>query len=229
MTRGLTPVIAALALVMAVPGYAQDAVEEGATSDDAAAPVEAVPESEQTYILAAPARFLAAYGGQEWLDPESEICLEDGETVVLARPASRIVSMELRGPLCTTVAAAPDEASILVERESQTRTVRAGATRGVSTTSRLQASDPQTPGFRVASGTEGVLARFPVGTRVALETEICLARREQVTLISSRGQRVTYRGPGCARRNTRPSSDNLGGFTFGWNGYAAPRAIVALP
>lgn len=172
-----------------------------------------------TYIVAAPARFLEAYGGAEWLDAATEICLEEGEVVELARPSARIAAMELRGELCTTVADAPDAATVLIEAPAPDRRVRTAATRGVGATSRNRPAF-----FRVASGSEAVLERYPRGSRVTEQSEICLARGQQVTLISSAGQRVTYRGPGCARRNAEPSGRNVGGFTFGWNGWGVPSA-----
>jgi hypothetical protein len=70
--------------------------------------------------------------------------------------------------------------------------------------------------YRVANGSAGVLARFPKGTQVTLQTEICLKAGEQVTVSGSNGQSVTYNRPGCLKRDGRPTGENAGGFTFGW-------------
>jgi len=69
-----------------------------------------------------------------------------------------------------------------------------------------------------------VLAEYPRGTQVALETKICLKAGEQVTITGSNGQTVTYNLPGCMRRNAVPTPQNAGGFTFGW---AAPSGASA--
>lgn len=206
---------------------AQDADETESEFEEEVLETDEEPVEEATvltYILSAPDRFLAEYGGAEWLDAGTEICLEEGEVVELARPSARIAAMELRGALCTSVADAPQAATVLVEAQSRPPRVRSGAVRGTaSVTSR------RTVGYRVASGSEAVLAQHPRGSRVTSESEICLERGQQVTLISSAGQRVTYRGPGCARRNAAPSARNIGGFTFGWNGHALTRHTVRLP
>lgn len=73
------------------------------------------------------------------------------------------------------------------------------------------------PVYRVASGSPAVLTRFPRGTLVTLQTEICLKQGEQITMVGSNGQSVTYNRPGCLRRNGRPTGENAGGFTFGWS------------
>ena len=237
----MMPRFAALIAVLwavAVPAaHAQDTaeatLEEVVGADETVDATEAVTEEpadpEPTYILSASDRFLGLYGGEAWLAPDLEICLEEGERVQLGRPGSDIASMELRGALCTRVADASEVASIVVERVEERQVVRAGATRGVSTSNtRPRAAASRTPSFRVAAGTGNVLDQFPVGTRIMTGTEICLERGQQVTLISNRGQRVTYRGPGCARRNTQSSESNLGGFTFGWNRFGSS-SPVALP
>lgn len=231
MMSRLAGLIAVLWAVAAPAAHAQDSAEAMAdeTVEVTETASEESPTSEPTYILSASDRFLGLYGGEAWLAPDLQICLEEGERVQLGRPASDIASMELRGALCTRVADASEVASIVVERVEERQTVRAGATRGVATNNtRPRAAASRTPSFRVAAGTGNVLDQFPVGTRVMTGTEICLDRGQQVTLISNRGQRVTYRGPGCARRNTQSTESNLGGFTFGWNRYGTNRP-VALP
>ena len=72
------------------------------------------------------------------------------------------------------------------------------------------------PIYRVASGSPGVLERFPRGTVVTRETAICLKAGEQITVTGSNGQSVTYTGPGCLKRSAPATPQNLGGFTFGW-------------
>jgi len=57
------------------------------------------------------------------------------------------------------------------------------------------------PIYRVASGTPGVLERFPRGTIVTRDTGICLKAGEQITVTGSNGQSVTYTGPGCLKRS----------------------------
>jgi hypothetical protein len=72
------------------------------------------------------------------------------------------------------------------------------------------------PVYRVASGSPGVLLRFPRGTQVSLQTVICLKAGEQITVTGSNGQSVTYNRPGCLKRNGPVTGENAGGFTFGW-------------
>lgn len=246
MTHRLIPALATIALLSGASAYAgpqdmepqdEDPAEEAMADvmdaetemEEAIAETETETETETdtnpTYIVSATGRFLEAYPTRNWLDPELEICLEEGEVVQLARPASSIASMELRGEMCSTVAAAPDVATVVVETVRPPRNARMGSVRG----SGSSAGVARVAGFRIASGSADVLERFPRGSQVTRETEICLERGQQVTLISHRGQRVTYRGPGCARRNAQPSSTNLGGFTFGWNGHATLQESVALP
>lgn len=78
---------------------------------------------------------------------------------------------------------------------------------------------PQTPPrpviFRIASGSPAVLARVPRGTLVQRSTALCLKAGEQVSVAASNGQSVSYTGPGCLKRQARPTRDNIGGFTFG--------------
>ena len=69
--------------------------------------------------------------------------------------------------------------------------------------------------FRVASASPAVLTRLPKGTVVHRSTVLCLDRGEQVTISGNIGQMVTYNGPGCLRRQTRPTLENIGAFTFG--------------
>ncbi|MHA7820720.1 MAG: hypothetical protein ACX930_13825 [Erythrobacter sp.] len=184
------------------------------------------------YVVAASDRFLSTYPGTQWLESDLEICVEEGETVVLAQQQRVIERLELRGPVCTLVAEAEAVASVVVARtdEFSPRTARArtGATRGGSRLN-FRGSVENATLFRVASGSDAVLERFPRGTSLTRATEICLERGEQVTLISNRGQRVTYRGPGCARRVTAPGGTNVGGFTFGWNAHALQEPTVRLP
>lgn len=223
MIRTIGLALAALALFSPPAAMAQDIAiesETGTVEEPATPPT----EPQGTYILAASDRFLALYGSEGWLDPELEICLEEGEQVQLGQTGTDIATMELRGALCTRVADAGDVATIVVER-APVRPTRTAATRGATS----RTASASAPIFRVATGTGDVLSKFPAGTRVTQELEICLARGQQITLISSRGQRVTYRGPGCARRNARPSATNQGGFTFGWNGLGGGRDVAVLP
>lgn len=235
-----TRAMAALSLLALAhaPAMAQD--EGGASEVLTEAMVEAVEETVEeageedgrtgfqlggpgpSAILLAPSRFLGTYG-EGWLEADAEVCLEQGEVVVLAPSEARIASVELRGPLCTIVGDAPEVATIVVELPAAGSRPRSGATRGVAPARASRSPTPRSPSFRVAAGSDAVLARYPRGTRVVESAEICLERGEQVTLISSAGQRVTYRGPGCARRNVEPSGRNVGGFTFGWNGWSDPR------
>lgn len=202
----------------------EEAAEAGAdgveaqeeTTEEGPAPE---PADTTSYIIAASDRFLTEYSGNGWLMPDLEICLEEGEVVVLAQPSANIERLELRGPLCTQVADTVSVATIVIETfaVAESTSVRAAVVRGAATPS----AGPRRAVFRVASGSDPVLERFPRGSTVTRASEICLERGEQITLVSNRGQRVTYRGPGCAKRNTQPSPGNLGGFTFGWNEYRA--------
>lgn len=81
--------------------------------------------------------------------------------------------------------------------------------------------------YRVASGSPSVLARFPRGTQVTLQTEICLMAGEQITVTGSNGQNVTYNRPGCLKRSGNPTPQNAGGFTFGWARPSGREAIEA--
>lgn len=78
------------------------------------------------------------------------------------------------------------------------------------------------PIYRVRSGTPSVLERFPRGSVVTEETEICLEEGEQVNVIGDNGQSVTYVGPGCMARSAPATGDNEGGFIFGSNEVAVP-------
>jgi hypothetical protein len=69
--------------------------------------------------------------------------------------------------------------------------------------------------FRVANASPAVLDRYPRGSVVQRSSRLCLDTGEQITILGTNGQRVTYRGPGCLQRQTRPTRENLGGFIFG--------------
>lgn len=69
--------------------------------------------------------------------------------------------------------------------------------------------------FRLASGSPSVLARFPRGMIVQPSTALCLAGGEQLTISSSIGQSATYTGPGCLKRQGKPTRENIGAFVFG--------------
>jgi len=74
---------------------------------------------------------------------------------------------------------------------------------------------PRTIIFRVASGSAAVLVRFPRGTVVQQSMALCLNEGEQLTITANIGQSATYSGPGCLRRQGKPTPDNIGAFTFG--------------
>lgn len=76
---------------------------------------------------------------------------------------------------------------------------------------------PPPPVFRVRSASPAVLEKFPRGSEVTRKTRICLEEGEQLTIVGSNGQSVTYTGPGCMQRSAPSTSDNVGGFTFGYN------------
>lgn len=82
---------------------------------------------------------------------------------------------------------------------------------------------PPPPIFRVRSGSPSVLERFPRGSVIDEDTEICLEDGEQINVIGNNGQTVSYVGPGCMTRTAPASSENEGGFIFGHreNGDAA--------
>lgn len=69
--------------------------------------------------------------------------------------------------------------------------------------------------FRLASGSPSVLARFPRGMIVQHSTALCLTGGEQLTISSSIGQSATYTGPGCLKRQGKPTRENIGAFVFG--------------
>lgn len=98
----------------------------------------------------------------------------------------------------------------MAERASSNR-VRTGALRGGPGPS----VPPRPIIFRLASASPPVLQRYPRGTMVQHSTALCLAQGEQATISASNGQSVTYTGPGCLKRQAKPTSTNLGGFTFG--------------
>ena len=195
---------------------AVEAAAEEVESEASAEPAAPLPPA---YIIAANDRFITEYAGDGWLRPDQEICLEEGEVVQIARRqpsdgAIERVSIELRGEMCTLVGEAEEAATIvLVTMEGGVgpNGPRAAVVRGTLPGGGAARRDV----FRVASGSEAVLERFARGSTITRSSEVCLNSGEQITLISRRGQRVTYRGPGCARRSERPTPGNLGGFTFG--------------
>lgn len=69
--------------------------------------------------------------------------------------------------------------------------------------------------FRLASGSPSVIARFPRGMIVQPSTALCLTQGEQLTVSSSIGQSTTYTGPGCLKRQGKPTRENIGAFVFG--------------
>lgn len=71
-----------------------------------------------------------------------------------------------------------------------------------------------------------MLAKYPRGSEVSRDTRICLKDGEQISIVGSNGQSVTYVGPGCAQRTGRPTRENQGGFIFGWNGWGTPDVAV---
>ena len=87
---------------------------------------------------------------------------------------------------------------------------------------------PPPPVYRVRSGTPSVLERFPRGSVVTEETEICLEEGEQVNVIGENGQSVTYVGPGCMTRSAPATGENEGGFIFGSNEVAVPERGAVL-
>lgn len=141
---------------------------------------------------------------------KTEICLEAGEQITIASNKGRQFSYQ--GPGCFEV-------------KEPTSSSNAGAMmEGVGV--RPPPPPPLTI-YRIASGTSGVLARFPRGTEVTLKTVICLKAAEQVTLQGANGQSVTYDRPGCLRRGGKVSPENLGGFVFGWRLPASGDAVRA--
>lgn len=116
-----------------------------------------------------------------------------------------------------------DRAAAIAERERAERTRGAPPTAsarppGRTRTGAVRGTPPTPPRpviFRIASGSSAVLARFPRGTLVERSTALCLRAGEQVSVAASNGQSVSYTGPGCLKRQARPTRDNIGGFTFG--------------
>ena len=135
------------------------------------------------------------------------VCLEAEDTVTVVDEDG---TFTLRGPGCSYAARTTPSTTKAFIASTSTRRVRTGAVRGSGSG---PSSKPVV--FRVSGGTEAVLARFPRGSVVQRRANICLAEGQQLSIAGSNGQRVTYRGPGCMKRNARPTRDNLGGFTFG--------------
>ncbi len=69
--------------------------------------------------------------------------------------------------------------------------------------------------FRLAAASPSVHDRMKRGAVITRATVLCLKSAEQATIIGSNGQSVTYTGPGCLKRQGRPTSDNIGAFVFG--------------
>jgi hypothetical protein len=153
---------------------------------------------------------------------EYEAALEGGDTAAADAAYERYAKVASNAPEKEWVdEIAIARAASIAERERQERErmappsaapgIRVGATRE-------SASRPPPPRpviFRIANASPSVLQRVPRGTLVERTTVLCLMDGEQVTISASIGQSVTYTGPGCARRNARPTSDNVGGFSFG--------------
>lgn len=92
-------------------------------------------------------------------------------------------------------------------KRTRTGSIRASA--------RPAAMPPRPIIFRLANGSPAVLKRHPRGTLVQRTTALCLNPGEEATIVGSNGQSVSYNGPGCLNRKARPTSTNIGGFTFG--------------
>ena len=163
----------------------------------------------------------AQYHVGQKVSDTARICLREGDIVtVLGNGGTRV----LRGPGCFMLASMTRTRRFAAMISGNPSRARTGAVRGGSVN-----GGSRTVTFRVSSATDSVLERFPRGSLVSRSTRICLEEGEQITIVGSNGQRVTYRGPGCARRNARPTEDNLGGFTFGWNTYGIAPDAAVLP
>lgn len=140
----------------------------------------------------------------------ARLCLQNGDRVtLLSGDATRVFA----GPGCfdTRRSGTSSRSTFAQLTRQRSGRARTGAIRGGS------ASDPGSRPvvFRVAAGSDSAIERYPRRSIVNRSSRICLEDGEQITIIGSNGQRVTYSGPGCARRTARPSADNIGGFVFG--------------
>jgi hypothetical protein len=159
--------------------------------------------------------------------------LANGQMIQL-RAGDRITAVTISGEQTFS-----GPGSFRIEEESGSRTrlaelfssrqrMRTGAVRS-SGDDTAERSAPRPIIFRVASGSDTVLQRIPQRTVVSRTSRICLSEGEQITLIGTNGQRVTYTGPGCARRNSRPTGTNPGGFVFGWNRSGGAPTMEVVP
>lgn len=156
---------------------------------------------------------------------DGSICLDEGDQVtVLTSNGTR----QFVGPACIRSVSAPPVARTASRAPGSASAAsappRAGASRRRATT---PSSRPIV--FRVSGGTEAVLEEYPRGTLVRRDDNICLDEGEQLNIAGSHGQRLTYSGPGCMERSARPTRDNIGGFTFGWNAFGLPIDQVSVP
>lgn len=191
-------------------------VEEEAAQADSDAPVAAASGSGgggnggSGVVVKSAGPTSATYPVGKRIAANSRLCLQAGDSVTLL---SRGGTRAFRGPGCFTTGtsgASSRSAFAQLTRQRGGR-ARSGASRGGSS----DESGSRPVVYRVAAGTDSAIERYPRRSLVNRSSRICLENGEQITIIGSNGQRVTYSGPGCARRTARPSADNIGGFVFG--------------
>ncbi len=139
---------------------------------------------------------------------------EEPEALATARAEYIRVMREVMGVETDGMIELPPVEAVVVESAEDgprsRKRVRTAAMRGTP-----PPPPPRPVIFRIASGSPAVLARFPRGMLVQRGTAICLKTGEQLNIAGSNGQSVSYSGPGCLNRGGRPTSENVGGFTFG--------------
>lgn len=144
---------------------------------------------------------------------EHEAAIAGGDTAAIDQAHLRLQEAKRKAaergvhvepPLNTRGIAA---AAPAVPKRTRTGSIRASA--------RPAAVPPRPIIFRLAAASPAVLKRHPRGTLVQRTTALCLNPGEEATIVGSNGQSVSYTGPGCLHRKARPTSTNIGGFTFG--------------
>lgn len=161
----------------------------------------------------------------QWAQEDYDTALLLGDAAAIDRAFARLQVLkrplpESAGedePMVVGSPAAPKTRGLRPAKPSASRP-RTGATRPAAAraaSARPPAVPPRPIIFRLASASPGVLDRYPRGTLVQRTTALCLNPGEEATIVGSNGQSVSYTGPGCLNRKARPTSTNIGGFTFG--------------
>ncbi len=149
----------------------------------------------------------------EQAQAEHVAAIEGGDTAVIERAHLKLKEAQRKGAEKGVYVAPPlSTRGIAAAAPAAPKRTRTGAIRA----SARPATPPRPVIFRLANASPAVLKRHPRGTLVQRTTALCLNPGEEATIVGSNGQSVSYSGPGCLNRKAKPTSTNIGGFTFGW-------------